>query len=182
MMARSHHPSVSVSPSPVQGYGAFVDHAFRQGEVLLHLDDSRVVDAEHPLRPEAGEFECHRDFLADGTVVLMASPERYINHSCDPNSYISSIRRNRFLLAKRDLAAGEEILVDYALNAIDGDVWDCHCRSLNCRGVHKCDFFCLPVEIQRENLPFLDPWFASVHESRIQLLLNSAENSVTDMQ
>ncbi len=83
--------------------------AFQRGSVLLRLDDSRVIDAEHPLRPEEGEFERHRDFLPDGTVVLMQSPERYINHSCDPNCYVYSAHHERFLLAMCDLAAGEEI-------------------------------------------------------------------------
>ncbi|MBS1806529.1 MAG: SET domain-containing protein-lysine N-methyltransferase [Acidobacteria bacterium] len=119
-------------------------------------------------------MEYHRDFLPDGTVVLMQMPERSINHSCDPNCYVYSVKRERFLLAKRDITAGEEILMDYALNAIDGDVWECRCNSENCLGVHKCDFFCLPLELQLENLPYLDPWFARVHAARIRLFLRSA--------
>lgn len=177
----TRHSGVSVSPSPIQGNGVFASQAFRRGSVLLHLDDSRVVDLEHPLRTEAVELECHRDFLSDGTVVLMQVPERYINHSCDPNCYVYSVHRERFLLARRDIAAGEEISMDYALNAIDGDVWDCRCNSENCRGLHKCDFFCLPLEVQLENLPYLDPWFASVHAPRIELMLKAGERRVTDI-
>lgn len=142
--------------------------------MILRVDDSRVVDADHPLRPELGEDGAHRDFLPDGTVVLMRAPERYINHSCEPNCFYYSVERQRFVLAKRDIAAGEEILADYSLNAIDGDVWKCRCGSQNCRGVHKCDFFALPRAIQLEYLPYLDPWFAKVQEVRIERLLTSA--------
>jgi|SRR5215831_1238252 len=170
-MTQEHPSRVLIFPSPIQGYGVFLTEAVPRGSVLLHLDDSRVVDAEHPLRSEAGELEHHRDFLPDGTVVLMRSPERYINHSCDPNCYVYSAHRERFVLAKRDLAAGEEILVDYALNAVEGDEWECTCGAPRCRGLHKCDFFCLPFEVQRENLPYLDPWFSALHAGRIQLLL-----------
>ncbi len=162
---------VSVLLSTIQGDGVFTTQPFRQGAVILRLDDSRVVDAIHPLRPEAGELEKHRDFLPDGTVVLMRSPESYINHSCDPNSYVYSALQKRFLLAKRDIAAWEEIFIDYALNAVNGDEWECRCGKQNCRGRHICDFFCLPVAEQLQNLSFLDPWFASVHASRIQRLL-----------
>jgi SET domain-containing protein len=149
----------------------FAVESLRHDDVILRLDDSRVVDEEHPLRHDRGEFAKHRDFLPDGTVTLMQSPERHINHSCEPNVYIYSANRERFLLARRDIAAGEEILMDYALNAADGDEWECRCGAGACRGYHKCDFFTLPTQRQREYLPYLDPWFASVHAARIRRLL-----------
>jgi uncharacterized protein len=162
---------VAVAGSRIQGRGVFAVEALRRNHVILRVDDSRVVDEEHPLREDCGEFARHRDFLPDGTVTLMQSPERYINHSCEPNVYIYSANRERFLLAKRDIAPGEEILMDYALNAADGDEWECRCAAGACRGYHKCDFFTLPTQRQREYLPYLDPWFASVHAARIRRLL-----------
>jgi len=71
----------------------------------------------------------------------------------------------------RDIAAGEEIFMDYALNAVDGDEWQCRCNARTCRGLHKCDFFTLPQNLQLEYLPYLDPWFREVHAARIQRLL-----------
>lgn len=139
--------------------------------MLLRIDDSRLIDSDHPIRTEEGERPEHRDFLPDGTVVLMQPPEKYINHSCDPNTYVYSARRERYLLAKRDIGAGEELLVDYALNAVGGEYWTCHCCAVHCRGHHLCDFFTLSVEIQQRYLPYLDPWFAAVHADRIQQLL-----------
>jgi hypothetical protein len=147
----------------------------RRGTVVLHIDDSRVVDDQNPLRPEDGELLAHRDFLPDGTVVLMESPERYINHSCSPNCYVYSADRERYLLTMRDVGAGEELLIDYALNAVGGEVWECRCGAVQCRGLHQCDFFALPAEIQREYLPYLDPWFAGVHAWRIRKLLAEGE-------
>jgi uncharacterized protein len=166
--------SVVVLPSRVEGRGVFAARAIRRGEVILRVDDSRVVDADHPLQPELGEEAMHRDFLPDGTIVLMQAPERYINHSCDPNCFYYSVERQRFVMAKRDIAAGEEILSDYSLNAVDGDEWECRCGSSNCRGVHKCDFFALPRAAQVEYLPYLDPWFATVRAARIAELLRGA--------
>ena len=165
---------VEVRPSAIQGQGVFAMQAIRRGAVLLQIDDSRVVDSTHPLQSEQGEDAIHRDFLPDGTVVLMQSPERYINHSCDPNAYFYSAGRTRYVLAKCDLKAGEEVLVDYSLNAVDGDEWECRCGSLHCRGLHKCDFFALPTALQLEYLSYLDPWFATVHASRLNKLLADA--------
>jgi SET domain-containing protein len=167
-------PRLAIAASPIQGLGVFAVDAIRRGAVILRVDDSRVIDGEHPLRPEDGEFAIHRDFLPDGTVALMCSPERHINHSCEPNSYIYSANRKRFLLAMREIGAGEEIFMDYALNAADGDEWECRCNVPTCRGFHKCDFFTLAPQLQRDYLPFLDPWFAEVHAARIQRLLSES--------
>jgi hypothetical protein len=167
-------PRLVLAGSPIHGLGVFSLEAVRRGAVVLHVDNSRVVDAGHPLKPEDGESAIHRDFLPDGTVSLMRPPERHINHSCEPNSYICSANRERFLLAMRDIAAGEEVLMNYALNAVDGDEWQCRCTAPTCRGLHKCDFFALPPRLQLEYLPYLDPWFANVHAARIQRLLEES--------
>jgi SET domain-containing protein len=119
-----------VAPSPIQGQGVFATEAIDRGAVILGVDDSRVLDQAHPLRPRDGESSIHCDYLPDGTVTLMRSPECYINHCCEPNSYIYSAGRERFLLAMRAIAAGEEILMDYALNAVDGDEWSAAAASL----------------------------------------------------
>jgi SET domain-containing protein len=164
-------PRVAISPSHIQGNGLFALEDIPRGAVILPLDDSRVIDVERPLRPEFGERAIHRDFLPDGTVVLMQEPERFINHCCEPNAYVYSANRQRYVLAMRDIHAGGEILVDYSLNAVDGDDWECRCGAATCRGFHKCDFFALPPALQLANLPYLDPWFATVHSDRIGALL-----------
>jgi hypothetical protein len=164
-----------IGPSRIQGSGVFTAEAMRRGTVLLHINDSRVLDSDHPLRPDHGESLIHRDFLPDGSVVLMQPPERHVNHSCDPNCYVYSAHRERYLIAKRDIAAGEELLIDYAINAIGGEYWTCNCCVAQCRGFHECDFFALPPQRQREYLPYLDPWFAAVHADRIQQLLASSD-------
>jgi SET domain-containing protein len=170
-MQHPKRPCVVVAASPIQGQGVFAIDAIDRGAVILGVDDSRVIDEAHPLRPEDGESSIHCDYLPDGTVTLMRSPECYINHCCEPNSYVYSVGRDRFLLAMRAIAAGEEILMDYALNAVDGDEWECRCGVAHCRGYHKCDFFTLSPQRQREYLPWLDPWFAEIHAARIQRLL-----------
>ena len=81
-----------VAASSTDGVGVFAGRAFADGESVLVLDDSRVVDAEHPLREEAGELERHCDYLAGGRTVLMPVPSRYINSSCVPNTCVRTMR------------------------------------------------------------------------------------------
>ena len=163
---------IEVRPSPIHGVGVFVNESIRCGEVLHRIDDSRVVDDEHPLRPESGEDPVHCDWLPDGTTVLMQEPARCLNHSCSPNVYVYSVNRIRYILAMRDIEESEELLFDYSIGFIDGDVLHCRCGAANCRGQHESDFFCLPADRQLQYLPFLDPWFVEVHLDRIHQMLH----------
>lgn len=158
---------VYVAASSIAGKGIFGGRAFRADERILRIDDSRVVDDNHPLDPSRGEDEEHLDYLPDNTMVAMQAPEKFLNHSCEPNTYIRTEQDGRYLLAMRDAQAGEELLFDYALNAIGGMDWECCCGAPACRGLHPCDFFALPVSVQRRYVPYLDPWFVRVHGARI---------------
>ncbi len=83
--------NVCVKDSNIQGLGVFSLREFKSGDYILQIDDSRVVNDANPLKPELGEHEYHCDYLAEGRVILMRSPERHINHSCDPNTYVKTI-------------------------------------------------------------------------------------------
>ena len=62
---------VVVKESTLHGQSMFSTVHIRRGEVIHRIDDTRVVDEKHPLRPELGENPIHRDWLPDGTTVLM---------------------------------------------------------------------------------------------------------------
>lgn len=167
---------VTTAPSAIHGTGGFAIEAIPRGDVVLVMDDSQVLDDESPSGEDIGENAVHMDWLPDGTAVIQAEPERFINHSCDPNVFVYSVNRVRFVVAVRDIPAGSEVCYDYSINAIGGDVWTCHCGADSCRGRHECDFFSLPTTRQLEYLPILDPWFARTHEDRILALLNKGLN------
>ena len=57
--------------------------------MILEIDDSHVVDDESKLTKKQQKYDC--DYLSNGIVVLMQLPEKYINHSCDPNSYTKTV-------------------------------------------------------------------------------------------
>ena len=161
---------VIAAKSDIHGTGARTTRSFAAGETVLVIDDSRVVDENHPLDPALGEFDTHCDYLAGGLVVLMQDPERHINHSCDPNTYVKTIAGARHVVALRPIGAGDEITYDYLINCHGGDVWQCSCGSSRCRGTIVSSFFELPTDQQLAYLPLLDDWFLNEHRDRVAAL------------
>ena len=60
----------------------------------------------------------------------------YINHSCDPNTWLVN---EITLVARRDISAGEEVTIDFVMYWEPDDEecqpWECHCGSALCRKV-----------------------------------------------
>ena len=166
---------VFVAESKIHGLGVFVSRDFEEGETVLIVDDSRVVDDERPLRPELEEYHYHCDYLAGGKVVLMQPPERHINSGCDADTYCKTIDGVRHVLARRPIGAGEEITYDYILNCHGGKIWRCNCGSPNCRGTIVSSFFELSFDLQLEYLPLLDDWFIEEHHEKVEALRRVAD-------
>jgi len=136
--------AVRVGPSGIHGLGVFTTRGIDAGATVLVIDDSRIVDAAHPLRAELGEHPYHCDYLAEGRVVLMASPERHINSSCDPNTFVARRRpsrrrtarfgrRRRSHLRLHDrlpwgTALGLPLWEPHCLRSMPSSVFDCHSR------------------------------------------------------
>ena len=58
---------------------------------------------------------------------------RYINHSCEPNTFMRCTPERAEFYALRDIASGEELTVDYIESQHDGRL-RCRCGARNCRG------------------------------------------------
>jgi hypothetical protein len=131
--------AVEVRGSPIHGVGVFAKRPIRRGEWIFAFDDSRIVDDEHPLDAARGEAEAHCDWFP-GHVTLMGEPERYLNHRCEPNSYAATDDDGlRWLVASRDIGAGDEITQHYLIDAFGGDRWDRRCGDALCRREHVHD-------------------------------------------
>lgn len=168
-------PDVIVGPSPVQGTGVFAAREFAPNDTVLLIDDSRVVDGRNPLRSEFDEREHHCDYLAGGRVVLMQSPERYINSSCDPNTHVKTMGGIRHVVALRPIGTGEEVTYDYVVNCHGGVGWACNCGSSRCRGEVPASFFDLPRAEQRRLVHLLDAWFVDEHRDGVDALMRPDE-------
>lgn len=171
-----NQPGVEVRASPIQGLGVFAARAFRADERVRRVNIVREITEAAPLRPEAGERIEHCAYPS-GKVVLWGSPDRHLNHSCDPNAYGLEEGDGSavvYLVTRRAIRAGEEITVDYIVNTAGGSSWPCHCGVARCRGTTVGDFFQLAQEQQIEYLPLLADWFVAKHRERVEALRRQA--------
>lgn len=162
--------NVVVKKSKIHAKGVFAKRDFKKGEIILAIDDSRVVTDDNPLRRELGEYKRHCDYLTGGKVILMQPPERYINHCCEPNTYVKEINGVRRVVALKDIKSSEEITYDYCINGRGDTVWQCNCGSPKCRKTIHSDFFHLPKEKQLEYLPYLNDWFVNENREKVEEL------------
>jgi len=107
----------------------------------------------------------------------MRSPERHINSCCDPNTFVKTIDGIRHVVARRPIRSGEELTYDYIIDCHGGIVWQCRCGSERCRGTIVSSFFELPLELQLEYLPLLNPWFIDEHREKVDALKNESSSS-----
>ena len=126
------------------------------------------------MRAELGEYDYHCDYLAGGKVVHMQLPERHINSSCDPDTFVKTIDGVRYVVARRAVKVGEELTADYIIDCHGGIVWQCNCGTARCRGTIVSSFFELPLELQLEYLPLLNDWFIEEHREKVEALRHYA--------
>jgi len=160
---------VEIRTSSIAGLGLFAARAFCTGQRIRQINVVREVTPTSPLREELGERADHCDY-PNGKIVLLGSPDRHVNHSCDPNAYVLYEGDRSFLVARREIAVDEEITVDYNINITAGTAWPCHCGAARCKGTTVGDFFRLPPDIQREYRPLLAEWFVRAHRDRLRAL------------
>jgi SET domain-containing protein len=160
---------VDVRESPIEGLGVFAARLFRGGDRIRRVNVLREITADARLREDLGERQDHCDY-PDGRVVLLGFPDRHVNHSCDPSAYVLYEGDAVYLVARRDIAAGDEITCDYNINISGGTSWPCNCGAVRCRGTTVGEFFGLPPEIQREYRALLADWFVHRHAERLARL------------
>ncbi len=161
--------NVEVRESRIEGLGLFARRSFRAGDRIRRVNVIREITADSPLREDLGERVDHCAY-PDGKVVLYGFPDRHVNHSCDPNAYEHFVGTVSYLVARRDIVAGEEITCDYNINIADGSSWPCHCGANRCRGQVDGGFFRLPLQWQQEYRPLLADWFIRRNAERVATL------------
>lgn len=126
---------------------------------MLHPGKSSIdriglfTDAPIPARKKIGELggerislrEAHRRAKGRKRIAIVemddeaidasgkrGGPLRYINHSCEPNSYIRIAYNRVEFYARRVIQAGDELTCDYGETQHNGTL-PCRCKSSKCR-------------------------------------------------
>ncbi len=121
--------NVIVKNSSIEGKGVFALRDFKKGEVVLHWNISHTLPKEK-VDQMTDEEKKYISFLNDKYVV-MQEPEKYVNHSCEPNT----TAKNFCDVAIKDIRKGEEITTNYTEELPPDTSMKCNCGSKNCRKI-----------------------------------------------
>ena len=131
---REIYASLRVARSPLTGRGLFATRPIRRRAKIGEFE-GEVIGIREARRRAKGrdivaivELERHALDATD-------SPRgfRFINHSCEPNTFMRCTPSRAEFYALRDIAAGEELTVDYGDSHHDGKL-ACRCGAARCRG------------------------------------------------
>ena len=148
------HPSVEVRPSPIAGRGLFAT-ADLPAETVVSRLGGRLVSADELNQVMAGVNRYVDTIVVAADVHLLVAdgPNRFGNHSCDPNlGWLDEYT----LGTMSEVAAGEELVTDYAMSTVEPDWFlRCHCPSYRCRQMVEGTDWRIP-QLQRR----YDGWWA----------------------
>lgn len=141
------------------GRGLFATRLIENGEAVLHFRGP-IIDYERSCDPHFERF-CVQ--IGPNSYTRTWAPERFINHSCDPNCGFQDARTLR---AIRIIQPDEEITFDYSTSMAE-DSWtmECACLTSKCRGTIK-DFVDLPPEVKSRyrKLGIVPAWLSEQFE------------------
>jgi SET domain-containing protein len=121
--------------SPIHGLGTFASEPIRAGALLIEYVGERITKTESVRRCEAGNtfiFELDDEWDIDGGVGW--NPARFINHSCAPNCDAEYINGQIWIVARREIAPGEELTFNYGFAMEDHREHPCRCGAPECVG------------------------------------------------
>jgi SET domain-containing protein len=135
-------PRIEIRPSSIHGKGMFATAPIKQGEAV-NIWGGTLLLTEEDLEGKRNEWRAKGyvwSTIGEGLYLAILLGEEnkdltnFINHTCDPNVWMQD---EVALVARRDIAVGEELTVDYAMFEGDED-WvgrfECRCGSDLCRG------------------------------------------------
>lgn len=99
--------NVVVRKGNLFGKGVFANHDFKKGEVVIRYNLTPLKKEEFDLLSEKEKKFTH---VHHGIIHLYSSPERYVNHSSQPNTLQDL--KNQCDVAIRDIKKGEAITTD----------------------------------------------------------------------
>ena len=149
-----------------KGKGVFALRSFRRGEFIFRRRHGRVVRAAQIASLSAADRQHLCELDLDRSAVLLP-PGAYLNHSCEPNAMRSGVK----VFAWRTIRRGEEITIDYRLNAFSGERSRCLCGAPSCTGWVVNSFFALAPTRQRSYLPYAPPFIRREWRQRARAAL-----------
>jgi uncharacterized protein len=126
-------PGLRVAKSRIDGLGCFAAVYFRQNQKIAEFVGERITFAEAERRRSTPGKKCICDVDAEWSIdgSCGGNGTQYVNHSCEPNSYLIISQGQVFLHALKEMAPGEEITTDY-LFELALEQTQCNCQAASC--------------------------------------------------
>lgn len=102
-----------IGKGKLDGKGVYANRDFKKGEVIIKYNLKPLTKGEYKILPRSEKMFTHTQY---GVIYLYSEPERYINHSKNPNTYQD--HGNQADVALRDIKKGEMITTDAAKDDI----------------------------------------------------------------
>jgi len=123
-----------VRSSAIHAAGCYTLDPIRKGQRIVEYDGPRmskeVADGRYADRYVTYLFGYGEgDMVIDGFGAAM-----FMNHCCEPNCETEEEEERIFVVALRDIVAGEELVYEYNLYDSDEATQDCYCGTKSCRG------------------------------------------------
>lgn len=125
---------ISFRPSTIHRLGGFARTDIAAGTRVIEYVGEKITKAEGLRRCEQDNeyiFTLDDEFDLDGNVAW--NPARFINHSCAPNCEAPDDSRV-WIVALRDIKAGEELTFNYGYDLEDYREHPCQCGAAPCVG------------------------------------------------
>jgi SET domain-containing protein len=122
-------------PSRIEGMGLFAAAPIPKETRVIEYVGEKIDSDEMLRRCAAGNFYIFA--LGEGQYIDGKSENnlaRFINHSCEPNCEIRWEGEQVWIIASRDMRAGEEVTYNYSYDLEDYRHYPCHCGSSRCAG------------------------------------------------
>ena len=142
---------VAFASSPIHGLGGFAKQNLQSGSPVIEYVGEKIAKAESVRRCEANNayiFSLDDQHDLDGSVDWNLA--RFINHSCAPNCE-AEVREGRiWLVAARDIRAGEELTFNYGFDLEDYRNYPCRCGAPDCVGYIVAEEFFEHLRAQQQ--------------------------------
>jgi uncharacterized protein len=125
---------VIIRSSSLHGAGVYTTSFVAEGTRILEYTGPRLR-AKQTDGMYAESEVTYLFGMDDGkTVIDGFGMAAFVNHSCHPNCETDEIDKRIWIIALKDIAAGEELTYDYNIyDAEPGEKCPCHCGAADCR-------------------------------------------------
>lgn len=128
--------------SPIHGTGAFARLEIPVGTRTIEYVGEVVSKQESLSRCQANnEYIFSLDDQRDLDGNVRWNPARFINHSCEPNCEAELEDGRIYIIARRRIAAGEEVTFNYGYSLVDYRDYPCRCGAAGCVGYMVAEEF-----------------------------------------